>query len=130
MRNRHERTGASDDILSNLDALQDSFKVAPLPVTPALGFTGKPPPIKLLRKVRNHIPESTYKQKNPNVMMLKGDPDMQHTIRTIAYIENRSIVATVRILIGLGLRAYAKLASGLTEEQAADALAEEIAANV
>ena len=99
-------------------------RVAPLPKNPKIVFLYKPSTLALLRKVRRYIPEPTVNEGSS--VTISTSPDLALSLRTMAYVENRTIAATARILIGLGMRAYRKLAEGLSPEAASDSLADEI----
>ena len=101
-------------------------QIPPLPRKPPLVFTGTPAKFSQLRKIlKAHKPvEKHYKQSTR--FMITTPPAVQRALREIAADEQRTIVAVTNVILGLGLRAYAKLAQGITPEQAVDALTEEI----
>jgi hypothetical protein len=83
------------------------------PKNPPIVFTATPARFSQLRKILKANTPVNGKYNDSTRFMLKTPPAIQRALREIAADEGRTIVNTTNVILGLGLRAYAKLAQGV-----------------
>jgi hypothetical protein len=101
------------------------------PEGPPLVLAVERPKFSQLRRLLKNAKPPTFERDPsggnlPGRFMLRADPAVQRALREIAHAESRTLASVTNVILGLGLRAYARLAEGKTPEEAVDTVTEEI----